>query len=73
MNNLITLCILASICLSPLQGHSKNLQLTLATGEWQPYTSKEMTNYGIFTEIIHLIIDTPHQVSIDYMKLYSYY
>lgn len=57
MNNLITLCILASICLSPLQGHSKNLQLTLATGEWQPYTSKEMTNYGIFTEIISAVFD----------------
>ncbi len=59
MKNLIAVCILilASICLLPLQGHSKNLQLTLATGEWQPYTSKEMTNYGKFTEILSAVFD----------------
>ncbi len=52
MKSLITVCIMASICFAPIKGYSEDLQLTLATGEWQPYTSKEMTNYGLFTEII---------------------
>ncbi len=55
MKNLITVCIIASICFSPINVHSEDLQLTLVTGEWQPYTSKEMTNHGQFTEIISAV------------------
>lgn len=56
MKSLITICILISICFSSLsKGHCKDIQLTLCTGEWQPYTSEEMANYGLFTEIVSAV------------------
>ncbi|MCP3942930.1 MAG: amino acid ABC transporter substrate-binding protein [Desulfobacteraceae bacterium] len=46
---IFVLTIVAEICVA------KDIQVTFATGEWPPFTSKELPEYGVVTELVSAI------------------
>ena len=47
--------LIVGFCLAPSVNASEKREVILATGEWPPYTSEQMNEYGIFTEIVSAV------------------
>ena len=47
--------LLMAILWLPYQVLAETKTVTLATGDWEPYTSKDMENFGTFTEIVSAV------------------